>query len=97
MPHEIDTEFMESPSMQLLDIAKPPVRVIAHEEYPKALYLHPLNKAEEHRIQIVSKPSDENRLLEQGWKTEPHIPTPEPEDLSKNYEVRRGPGRPKAS
>ena len=34
MPFAIDQEKLDSPDMKMLDIAKPPLKYIQHEDYP---------------------------------------------------------------
>lgn len=103
MPKAIDTERLEDPSMKVLDINNPPTKNIAHEAFPKMVYLHPKDKTKDHKFAVVHS-ADELELHEkQGYKTSPHIPQAVPEDLSDfdtaEYETaeKRGPGRPKAS
>lgn len=100
MPFQIDQEALDSPSLKILDINKPPTKNMAHQEFPKMVYLHPKDKTKEHRIKIVDGTHDLDHAQKQGYKTTPHVPEAPPEDLSGfdlgGYEVeeKRGPGRP---
>lgn len=97
MPYALDQEALESPNMKVLDINKPPVKSIAYEAYPKAVYLHPKDKTKEHRHKTVHNPAELESAQKQGWKTQPHIPVEIAEDLTVDFEAeepKRGPGRP---
>ena len=94
MPYQIDQEAIDSPSLTMLDIGKPPTKSIAYQAYPKMIYLHPKDKTNEHRIKIVENVEELEAAEAQGWKTQPHIPEAKPEDLSAFETPRRGPGRP---
>jgi hypothetical protein len=97
MPYAIDQEALESPNMKVLDINKPPVKSIAHQSFPKMVYLHPKDKTKEHRIHVVQNAEELESAEKQGYKTKPHIPEAKPEDLSGEFETspeKRGPGRP---
>lgn len=97
MPYAIDQEALESPNMKILDMNKPPVKSIPYQAFPKAVYLHPKDKAKEHRHKTVATPEELHAAEAQGWKTAPHIPQMVVEDLSIEFEaepVKRGPGRP---
>lgn len=97
MPFAIDQEALESPSMKVLDINKPPSKNIAHQPYPKMVYLHPKDKTKEHRTKIVHTPEELDAAEKQGYKAKPHIPEAVVEDLSVDFEAEpltRGPGRP---
>lgn len=98
MPFEIDQEALESPNMKILDINHPPTKAIAHQSFPKMVYLHPKDKSKAHRHKIVNTAEEFEAAEKQGWKTKPHIPEATPEDLSDfeaEAEEKRGPGRPK--
>jgi hypothetical protein len=103
MPFAIDTEKLESPNMKILDMGNPPLKSIAHQEYPKMVYLHPKDKAKEHRTKIVANAEELEEAESKGWRMQPHIPSRPAEDLSVDFEaeapeeVRRGPGRPRAA
>lgn len=101
MPFQIDQEALDSPSLKILDINKPPTKNMAHQEYPKMVYLHPKDKTKEHRLKTVSNPEELEAAAQQGWKTSQHIPEAVVEDLSVDFEAeapeKRGPGRPKAA
>ena len=98
MPYALDQEALDSPSLKILDMNKPPVKAIPHESFPKMLYLHPKDKTKAHRTNIVKDEDEMNAAMDQGWKKEQHIPKSAPEDLSKDFEApKRGPGRPKAT
>jgi hypothetical protein len=87
MPYEIDTDKLNDPSLQVLDIGKPPVRQMAHQPFPKMLYLHPKDKTKEHRTLIVHSDSELEAAQSKGWKTQPHVPVEALEDLSKHFEA----------
>ena len=102
MPRAIDTEALESPNMQILDLNNPPTKQIAHQSFPKMVYLHPKDKTKEHRSKIVKTAEELESAEKQGYKTTQHIPVVIEEDLSDDFEAepptpsaeRRGPGRP---
>lgn len=93
MPFEIDSERLNDPSLQILDIGKPPVRQMAHQSYPKMVYLHPRDKTKQHRHQIVHNELELAAAEKQGWRTKPHVPVEAVEDLSEHFEAEplRGP------
>lgn len=95
MPFAIDEDQMNSPSLTMLDIGKPPVKSIEYQAYPKMVYLHPKDKTKEHMTRIVHGTDELASAEAEGWKTKPHIPEAPPIDLSGfHVEERRGPGRP---
>jgi hypothetical protein len=99
MPYELDTEALDSPNMKVLDINKPPTKQAPHREFPKMLFMHPRDKSKEHLVKIAADEDEAVALEAKGWRTNPHVPVPAPEDLNKDYEaevpeIRRGPGRP---
>src|ERR1039457_2106818 len=95
MPFEIDQEALDSPSLKILDINKPPVKSIAYEAFPKMVYLHPKDKTKEHRGKVVQDADELDTALEQGYQLKPHVPIGVAEDLSEHFEApKRGPGRP---
>lgn len=109
MPREIDQEKIEGSDLPTLDINNPPTRVIAHQSYPKIVYLHPKDKTKEHIHKVVNNEAEHEAAEKQGFKTKPHIPVePEP-DYSEDFETteyegasetvpeKRGPGRPKVA
>lgn len=99
MPRAIDTEALESPNMQVLDINNPPTKSIPYEAFPKMVYLHPKDKSKEHRTLIVNNEHELDTATEQGYKLKPHMPVAPVEDLSEHFESepqRRGPGRPRS-
>lgn len=87
MAYEIDTDKLNDPSLQILDIGKPPVRQMAHQSYPKMLYLHPKDKSKTHRTTIVHTPDEQSAHEAKGWKTKQHIPVEPAEDLSEHFEA----------
>jgi hypothetical protein len=102
MPYEIDQEALDSPNLKILDINKPPVKSVAYQPFPKMVYLHPKDKSKEHRGKVVQDADELEAALAQGYKLKSHVPVAPVEDLSENFEaeipeLRRGPGRPKAS
>lgn len=103
MPFAIDQEALDSPSLKILDINKPPTRNVPHQEYPKMVYLHPKEKTKEHRTKIVKDAEELEDAEAKGWKAKPHIPVAVVEDLSVEFEAetpeefKRGPGRPKSA
>jgi len=46
----------------------------AHDEFPKALYLHPVDKTHEHKCIVVQTPGEMDKALSEGYKVEPHVP-----------------------
>lgn len=101
MPKAIDQEALESPNTKVLDINNPPTKNIPYQPFPKAIYLHPKDKAKAHRHKTVETPEELEAAEKQGWKTTPHIPIEAVEDLSVDFEAeapieKRGPGRPRA-
>lgn len=46
----------------------------AKQEYPKMLYLHPVDKTQEHRIFVVNNAYEQENAMAEGFKTQPHIP-----------------------
>jgi hypothetical protein len=100
MPFEIDQEALDSPSLKILDINKPPVKSIPYEAYPKMVYLHPKDKSKEHRGKVVRDADELEAAVAQGYKLKPHIPVGVTEDLSEHFEAepeKRGPGRPRSN
>lgn len=87
MPFEVNQEELESPSMKILDISKPPMKSIPHREFPKMVYLHPKDKAKQHKTQIVLSPEQFETAERQGYKTTPHIPREPVIDLSEDFEA----------
>ena len=87
MPYEIDTDKLNDPSLQVLDIGKPPVRQMAHQAFPQMVYLHPKDKTKEHRTMIVRSQPELEDAQEKGWKTNPHVPVEAVEDLSHHFEA----------
>ena len=73
MPFVIDQGKLDSPEMKMLDIGKPPLKYIQHEEFPKMLFLHPKDKAKEHLTKIVNSIEERDEALAQGWRVTPHI------------------------
>ena len=79
MPFTIDEEKLNSASMKVMDINNPPIKSIAHEKFPKAVYAHPKDKAQEHKSKIVQNDDELKAALKAGWKLKPHVPEiPEP-------------------
>lgn len=99
MPYAVDEEALNNPNLKVLDISKPPMKLIPHAEFPKMVYLHPVDKKKQHKTKIVANLAELESAQAKGYKTNPHIPVePETEIESGEYEVaetRRGPGRPK--
>lgn len=87
MPHEIDTDKLNDPSLQILDIGNPPRRQIPHQSYPKMVYLHPKDKSKDHLTKIVHNEAELDGAEKQGWKTKPHIPVEKAVDLSEHFEA----------
>jgi hypothetical protein len=87
MPKAIDQEALESPSMKVLDINNPPTKNIAHEQYPKMVYLHPKDKTQEHKFKVVHSTDEHEAAEKQGWKVKPHVPVAVVEDYSDDFEV----------
>jgi hypothetical protein len=87
MPYEIDTDKINDPSLQILDIGKPPLRQMAIQHYPKMVYLHPRDKAKSHMTQIVQNEAQLDAATKQGWKLKPHVPIEATVDLSQHFEA----------
>lgn len=64
------------------------------QEYPKMLYLHPVDKTKEHKFIVVDTPEEKDSALEQGYRLEPHIPavTEDPSCEVTVYEEAPGSG-----
>ncbi len=90
MPFAIDEERLASPDMQQLDINNPPRKQIAHQEFPRMVYLHPKDKTKEHRTKVVNDAAEQKEAESKGWKSEPHIPVEPAEDLSVDFEAESG-------
>ena len=86
MPTAVDQTAISSPNLKVLDIHHPPLKQIPVLDFPKMLYLHPKDKTKEHRHCIVEDKAEMDEKLAHGWRKEPHIPVPPPEDLS-GFEV----------
>ena len=89
MPYEIDTDKINDPSLQILDIGKPPLRQMAMQHFPKMVYLHPRDKSKSHMTQIVQNEAQLDAAIKQGWKLKPHVPVEVAEDLSKHFEAEQ--------
>lgn len=101
MPFALDQEALDSPNMKVLDINKPPTKSIAHQEFPKMVYLHPKDKTQEHRTRVVEDKDELEAAQKVGWKASPHIPEAAPDAALEGFEyepesAKRGPGRLKA-
>lgn len=99
MPFAIDQEKLDSPDMKMLDIAKPPLKYIQHEDYPKMLFLHPKDKSKEHITKIVQNVAERDAAMAQGYRQNPHIPVIASTSIPAGFEAdvepeKRGPGRP---
>lgn len=46
----------------------------AKQEFPKALYLHPVDKTQEHKSIVVQTPEEMDKSISDGYKVEPHVP-----------------------
>ena len=59
------------------------------QEYPKMLYLHPVDKTKDHKVLIVKTPDEQNNAFSKGYKQEPNVPvTPASEQYEGiSYEV----------
>jgi len=102
MPFALDQEALDSPNMTVLDINKPPSKSIAHQEYPKMVYLHPKDKTQEHRTRIVADSEELELATSKGWRIKPHVPEAKPDVELEGFEyepseVKRGVGRPPKS
>lgn len=101
MPFAIDQDALDSPSLKVLDIQRPPVKMIPHAEFPKMIYLHPKDKTQQHRTRVVDGYPELEAAQKQGWRTAPHIPEAAPDIELEGFEyeaapdLKRGPGRPK--
>lgn len=87
MPYEIDTDKLDDPSLQILDIGRPPVRQMPMQHFPKMVYLHPKDKTKVHLAQIVQNDDELDAATKQGWKLKPHVPVEAAVDLSKDFEA----------
>ena len=101
MPYAIDEEKLSDPSMQIMDPAKPPIKQIPYQPFPKMVYLHPKDKTKEHRAIVVNDQAALDNAMKQGFRLEQHIPEAGPVDLTAGFEAdvpelveKRGPGRP---
>jgi hypothetical protein len=97
MPYQLDQEALDSPNLKILDINKPPTKMVPFEKFPQMVYLHPKDKSKEHLTKTVHTSDEFDDAMEAGWQTTPHIPVEKPVDYSDHFEVKRGPGRPKAN
>lgn len=86
MPMAIDEEALNSPNLKILDISKPPMKSIPHADFPKMVYLHPVDKTKEHRAKIVASKSEQDSALEQGYKLKAHVPVAPPDAAIENGE-----------
>lgn len=89
MPFEVDTDILESPNTKVLDINKPPMRAIPHQEFPRMVYLHPKDKQKEHHAVLVQDKKELEAAMKKGYKLQPHIPVVPPDDIadSGDFEV----------
>ena len=88
MPFAIDEDKLNSPNNKVMDINHPPIKSIPHESFPKMVFAHPKDKAQEHRTKIVQNDRELTAALKSGWKTKPHIPEiPLPVSDPGEYEV----------
>lgn len=46
----------------------------AKQEFPKMLYLHPVDKTQEHRTFVVNSAYEQENAMAEGFKLEPHVP-----------------------
>ena len=103
MPYVIDEEKINAPDMTIMDPAKPPLKQIPYQPFPKMVYLHPKDKTKEHRSIIVQNQGELDNAQKQGFRLEPHVPELGPVDLTAGFDAdvpdavaeRRGPGRPR--
>lgn len=65
----------------------------AVEEFPKALYLHPIDKTHEHKSIVVQTKREMDQALSEGYKVEPHVPVAPPDE---QFEENAYEGRPEA-
>lgn len=79
MPFEIDSEALDSPNLKVLDIQHPPTKSIPHMEFPRMIYLHPVDKTKEHRTKIVHSKTELEAATKQGWKLAAHVPEAPPD------------------
>lgn len=89
MPYAVDDEILDSPSTKVLDINKPPLKAIPHQEFPRMVYLHPKDKQKEHRTLIVPDKKELESAMKRGYRLQPHIPVapPDLEIVSGEFEV----------
>lgn len=74
---QVDQEAIDK--AKILDIAKPPMKTVPHQEFPKMVYKHPKDKAQEHKTRIVADAAELAAALKAGWLQKPHIPAAPPE------------------
>jgi len=79
MPYAIDQEALDSPNMKVMDIHHPPMKSIPHEEFPKMVYLHPVDKTKEHRVKIVANKKELEAATKHGWRMDAHVPIAPPD------------------
>ena len=87
MPFALDNEKLESADMNLLDMGHPPTKAIAHQEYPKMVYLHPKDKSKTHLTKIVNNANELGDAEAAGWRMTPHVPIEVVESLHKDFEA----------
>jgi len=61
------------------------------QEYPKMLYLHPVDKTLEHKYVVVINEEEAKAAFDLGYKVEPHIPQLPP---GKQFEGKEYEGTP---
>lgn len=49
-------------------------------EYPKMVYLHPVDKTKEHSFLVVNSEEEKDVAIDKGYNLDPHIPAVPPED-----------------
>ena len=86
MPTAVNEEVLKDPQTKVLDINKPPLAVIPHQEFPKMVYLHPKDKTKEARYKVVENKQEQDEAAKQGYQTKPHVPQPPPDKELEEFE-----------
>lgn len=76
MPNIIDEEALQKKGQgnQPFDMHKPPLKQVAHADYPKMLYLWPKDKSlhPTTKTAIANNADGEKALLAKGYRLQPH-------------------------
>lgn len=66
-------------------------------EYPKMVYLHPVDKTRTHKTKIVNNADEEAAAIAYGYRNDPHVPVAKVEEVAaapaehEEYEVNQIP------